>query len=105
MLFVLHFTYEQLMLRWADGVVAAASPHFYHDLVDELRQARPGQRGCFAYGFLLWWLLVGSQIRCLGKSARSPVLKQLVVLAWLNYAVKKYSLVNTALSLICGHYK
>ncbi len=93
------------MLHWADGVVAAGSQRFYDDLVDELRQARPGQRGGFAYGFLLSWLLVGSQIRCLGKPARSPVLKQLVVLAWLNYLVKKYLPANMALSLTCGHYK
>ncbi|HEX8682512.1 MAG TPA: hypothetical protein VF707_09385 [Ardenticatenaceae bacterium] len=41
------------MLRWADGVVAAGSQQFYHDLAVELRQARPGQRGGFAYGLLL----------------------------------------------------
>lgn len=38
------------MLRWADGVMAAASPRFYHDLVDELRQARPSQRGALLIG-------------------------------------------------------
>lgn len=43
----------QDMLRWADGVVAAGSQCFYDDLVDELREARPGQRSGFAYGFLL----------------------------------------------------
>lgn len=43
----------QELLRWADGVVAAGTQKFYHDLADELRAARPGQRGGFAYGLLL----------------------------------------------------
>ena len=43
----------QPLLRWADGVVAAGSTTFYADLADELRDARPGQRGGFAYGLLL----------------------------------------------------
>lgn len=46
-------TQAQELLRWADGVVAAGSQHFYQQLVDELREARPGQRGGFAYGLLL----------------------------------------------------
>lgn len=41
------------LLRWADGVVAAGSQRFYQDLATELREARPGQRGGFAYGLLL----------------------------------------------------
>jgi NAD(P)H-flavin reductase len=41
------------MLRWADGVVAAGSQGFYRDLVEALREARPGQRDGFAYGLLL----------------------------------------------------
>lgn len=40
----------QEMLCWADGVVAAGSQRFFHDLATELRAARPGQRGGFAYG-------------------------------------------------------
>ncbi len=43
----------QELLRWADGVVAAGSQQFYRDLAEELRQARPGQRGGFAYGLML----------------------------------------------------
>ncbi len=43
----------QELIRWADGVIAAGSQQFYHHLVNELKNGRPGQRGGFAYGLLL----------------------------------------------------
>lgn len=41
------------LLLWADAVYAAGSQRFYHDLRDEIKEARPGQRGGFAFGLLL----------------------------------------------------
>lgn len=41
------------LLQWADVVYAAGSQRFYYDLREEIRRARPGQRGGFAFGLLI----------------------------------------------------
>lgn len=38
------------MIRWAGTIYAAGSRQFYTDLVAAIRDARPGQRGGFAFG-------------------------------------------------------
>lgn len=38
------------MIRWAGTIYASGSRQFYHDLAAAIRDARPGQRGGFAFG-------------------------------------------------------
>lgn len=41
------------LVRWAGAIYAAGSRRFYEDLVTVIKDARPGQRGGFAFGTLL----------------------------------------------------